>query len=106
SSPDVCRAPVTPAPGRPSVWARAETAAQHPAYDSTLNYPDLAILHLDRELPFDPIPLLRSPLTDADNKGEIVGWGGSKALTADISQVEGAFIKRSAKVKLLGSPTH
>ncbi|HEY7373612.1 MAG TPA: trypsin-like serine protease [Polyangia bacterium] len=102
---DVNSLPVIPAPGQPSVWARAETAAQHPAYDATLNYPDLAILHLDRELPFDPIPLLRSPVTDDDKKGDIAGWGGSKALTADISQVEGAFIKRSAKVKILGSPT-
>ena len=39
------------------------------------------------------------------NKGEIAGWGGSKALTADITQVEGAGIKRSAMVKILGTPT-
>ena len=59
-------------------------------------------MHLDRVLPFDPIPLLRSPVTSADKKGEIAGWGGSKALTADITEVEGAGIKRSAKVKILG----
>ena len=102
---DVESLPVIPAPGQPSKWARVETAAAHPDYDANVNYPDFAILHLDRELPFDPIPLLRAPVTAADKKGEIAGWGGSKALTADISQVEGVGIKRSAKVKILGSPT-
>jgi hypothetical protein len=102
---DVAALPAIPAPGQPSVWARVETSAAHPDYKASVNYPDFAIMYLDRELPFDPIPLLRTPLTSADKKGEIAGWGGSKALVADISQVEGAGIKRSAKVKLLGSPT-
>jgi len=102
---DVASLPAIPAPGAKSVWARAETVAANPSYSHSLNYPDLAILYLDRELPFDPIQLLRTPLTGADKKGEIAGWGGSKALTADISQVEGYGIERSAKVKLLGSPT-
>jgi len=97
--------PNIPAPGQPSVWARAETVAPHPDYDATLNYPDIAFLHLDRDLPFDPIPLWREPIPDNVNKGQIVGWGGSKALTADITQVEGAGIKRSAMVKILGTPT-
>jgi hypothetical protein len=87
------------------VWARVETAAAHPDYNRALNYPDFAIMHLDRELPFAPIPLLRRAVTSADKKGDIAGWGGSKALTADITQVEGAGIKRSAKVKILGTPT-
>lgn len=102
---DVASLPVIPEPGQPSKWARVETAAAHPDYDASINFPDLALLHLDRELPFDPIPLLRDPVSASDKKGEIAGWGGSKALTADISQVEGYGIKRSAKVKLLGSPT-
>ena len=102
---DVESLPVIPEPGQPSKWARVETAAAHPDYDASINYPDFAILHLDRELPFEPIPLLRDPVTASDKKGEIAGWGGSKALTADISQVEGFGIKRSAKVKILGSPT-
>ena len=102
---DVASLPTIPAPGQKSVWARVETTTANPNYDKSLNYPDFAIMYLDRELPFDPIPLLRTPLTSADKKGEIAGWGGSKALTADITQVEGAGIKRSASVKLLGSPT-
>ena len=102
---DLASLPGIPAPGQRSVWARVETTVAHPDYNRTVNYPDLALMYLDRELPFAPIPLLRAPLTSADKKGEIAGWGGSKALVADISQVEGAGIKRSAKVKLLGSPT-
>ncbi len=97
--------PNIPPPGQKSDWARAETAAVHPDYSPAVNYPDLAILHLDRELPFDPIPIYRKPVTSAIKEGQIVGWGGSKALVADISIVEGAGIKRSAKVKILGTPT-
>ncbi len=102
---DLASLPAIPAPGQPSVWARVETSTANPAYDKSVNYPDLAIMYLDRELPFAPIPLWRSPVTAADKKGEIAGWGGSKALVADISQVEGAGVERSAKVKILGSPT-
>ncbi len=102
---DVASLPTIPAPGKKSVWARVETTTANPSYSASVNYPDFAIMYLDRELPFDPIPLWRTPLTSADKKGEIAGWGGSKALTADITQVEGAGIKRSASVKLLGSPT-
>jgi hypothetical protein len=102
---DVAQLPNIPAPGQPSLWARVETLTPHPEYDRTLNYPDLMILHLDRKLPFDPIPLLREPVTSADKKGEIAGWGGSRALVPDISEVEGAGIKRSGKVKIVGTPT-
>lgn len=102
---DVATLPAIPPPGQPSVWARIETFTVHPLYDPAVNYPDIAVAHLDRELPFAPIPLLRETLPSSTKKGDIVGWGGSKALTADISQVEGVGIKRSAKVKILGSPT-
>src|SRR5262249_34581110 len=64
-----------------------------------------AVLFLDRDLPFAPIPLLRQHVADSTHNGTIVGWGGEVALTADISEVEGAGIKRSANVQLLGSPT-
>lgn len=102
---DVAALPDIPAPGEPSVWARGETTTLHPAYDPTVNYPDLAVVFLDRELPLKPLPILRKRVRDSVKKGEIVGWGGSRALTPDISQVEGSGIKRSARVKLLGSPT-
>jgi trypsin len=97
--------PEIPAPGAHSNWARVETTVVHPQFDASLNYVDMAVLFLDRELPFDPIPLNRRRVSDSTRSGVIAGWGGSKALTPDISQVEGSGIKRSATVKLLGSPT-
>jgi secreted trypsin-like serine protease len=102
---DVESLPAIPAPGERSKWARAESVVANPSYDASVNYPDMAVLLLDRELPFKPLPLLRQSVSDGTRYGTIVGWGGKRALTADISQVEGAGIKRSATVRLLGSPT-
>jgi hypothetical protein len=102
---DVNDLPVIPDPGHRSSWARAESTVKNPTFDAGVSYPDTAVLLLDRELPFDPIPLMRSHVSDSTRNGTIVGWGGKKALTADISVVEGAGIKRSASVRLLGSPT-
>jgi len=97
--------PNIPAPGAKSNWARGETVVKHPDYDPGVNYPDLAVVFLDREPPFDPITVDRHGIPSWVKYGKAVGWGGSKALTADISQVEGAYIKRSANLKLAGSPT-
>ncbi|HTQ04389.1 MAG TPA: trypsin-like serine protease [Polyangiaceae bacterium] len=102
---DVNSLPTIPAPGARSNWARVETYAVNPTYSKNLNYPDMSLLFLDRELPFDPIPLDRRHVADRMDSGKIVGWGGDLALTPDITQVEGAGIKRSATVKILGSPT-
>jgi len=102
---DQAQLPNIPKPGKRSNWARVESHVVHPAYSKTLNYPDLSILLLDRELPFAPIPLDRQHIKDRVDQGKIVGWGGELALTPDISQVEGAGIKRSANVPILGSPT-
>ena len=97
--------PNIPKPGARSDWARAETTVVHPNYDANANYVDMAILFLDRELPFEPIPLNRRRVGNSTTSGIIAGWGGSKALTPDISQVEGDGIERSATAKIVGSPT-
>lgn len=104
---DVAQLPNIPEPGPTSVWARADSWLVHPDYDPNLNYPDLAIVYLDRELPFQPLPILSERVGHeyVGKNATIVGWGGSKALTADISQVEGAGIKRSGKAPIVGSPT-
>jgi hypothetical protein len=104
---DVAVLPNIPAPGEPSVWARAETSLVHPDYDPVFNYPDLAIAYLDRRLPMRPLELYRDHVGRkfVGRDGTMVGWGGSRALVADISVVEGAGIKRSGEATILGSPT-
>ena len=97
--------PEIPPPGARSNWARVETTVVHPQFDASKNYVDMAVLFLDRELPFAPIPLNRRRVSDSTTSGIIAGWGGSKALTPDISQVEGSGIERSATAKIVGSPT-
>src|SRR4051812_6834325 len=48
--------PEIPSPGDPSDFARVESFRVHPDYAPGLNYPDVAIAYLDRELPFEPLP--------------------------------------------------
>jgi hypothetical protein len=104
---DVLDLPNIPPPSAPSKWARAETWLIHPDYDPTLNYPDLAVVYLDRELPFEPLPLFPGRVDKRwlGRDATIVGWGGSRALVADISVVEGAGVKRSGEAPIQGSPT-
>ncbi len=104
---DVAALPSIPAPGEPSVWAQAESSLVHPDYDPVFNYPDLAIIYLDRRLPMRPLELYRHHVGRkfVGRDATIVGWGGSRALVADISVVEGAGIKRSGESEIEGSPT-
>jgi hypothetical protein len=99
--------PSIPAPGQPSKWARVEGWVQHPDYNPNLHYPDVALLYLDRLLPFAPLPIYPERLSDRwiGKSAELVGFGGSKALVADISQVEGSGVKRSGWAPIAGSPT-
>lgn len=104
---DVAQLPNVPAPGQPSEWARVEGWLVHPDYDADLHYPDLAVLYLDRALPFAPMPIYPVRVSDRwiGKLAQLVGWGGSKALTADITQVEGRGVKRSGWAPIAGSPT-
>jgi trypsin len=99
--------PEIPAPGEPSDIARVESFLVHPDYDPGVNYPDVAIVYLDREPPFAPLPLFtdRVGRSFVGDKATIEGWGGSRAITADITQVEGAGFKRKGHVTIVGSPT-
>jgi hypothetical protein len=96
-----------PAPGQPSEWARVEGWLVPPEYDRDLHYPDLAVLYLDRALPFAPMPIYPHRLGDrwVGKMAQLVGWGGSRALTADITEVEGSGVKRSGRAPIAGSPT-
>lgn len=99
--------PDIPPPGEASEFAGVDSFLVHPDYDPALNYPDVAVVYLDRELPFAPLPLLteRVGRRFEGDHATIVGWGGSRALTADITQVEGAGIKRRGRVTIVGTPT-
>jgi Trypsin len=92
-------------PSKP--WTVAESWLQHPDYDPNLHYPDLAVVYLQHDLPFQPAELARFRLRSSDigSQLKIVGWGASRALTPDISQFEGIGIQRQAKFPFLGSPT-
>jgi hypothetical protein len=96
-----------PPPSAPSVWARAETFAQHPDWSRERFHPDLALVHLDRRLPMKPIPLARTPLGEpfVGRAAKLVGWGADGAATADLSEVSELGTKRQGTVTLLGSPT-
>jgi hypothetical protein len=99
--------PEIPPPGTASDFARVESFRVHPDYNPGLNHPDLAVAYLDRELPFEPLPLWTERVGRSFNgeQATIIGWGGSRALVADISQVEGAGIKRLGRATILGTPT-
>ncbi|HEY5956991.1 MAG TPA: trypsin-like serine protease, partial [Polyangiaceae bacterium] len=108
---DVAQLPMIPAPGQTSVWARADSWELHSAYNPTTNDANLAVIYLDRKLPFDPIPLFRNPIdakflaNPANKLAEVVGWGADVALSADITQYSGLGVKRTAMMPIVGTPT-
>ena len=104
---DVAMLPNIPAPGAASHWARVETWKINPDYVAANNYPDLAVLFLDRELPFRPMPLLTERVSQryVGDQATIAGWGASLSLDPNLTQVVGVGVKRSGHVTIMGSPT-
>lgn len=104
---DLVYLPDVPPPGEPSPWARVEGFRVHPDYDPALSYPDLAIVYVDRELPFAPLPLLERRLGAryAGEDATLVGWGGNRALGGGAGLIQGAGVKREGRATILGSPT-
>lgn len=101
---DVALLPELPPPGTAyTPWARAESWTVHPEYSPEVSYPDLAVVYLDRELPFEPLRIHRGRVNAC--MGTMVGWGANRALTPDLSQVEGAGVKRSGTAWIVGTPT-
>jgi hypothetical protein len=96
-----------PAPGLPSVWARADSWEGNPGFAVNPYDADIAVVYLDRKLPFDPLPLYRNRLDGSwTNKlATLVGWGANKALSEDTSENEGFGVKRTGKAKIVGTPT-
>jgi secreted trypsin-like serine protease len=96
-----------PEPGVPTVWARIEGTEVHPSWSKQSHDADLAVVYLDRKLPFDPLPLARFRIDQSwvGKKATLVGWGASKALSADIQTNEGIGVKRTGQAPILGTPT-
>jgi hypothetical protein len=93
---------VPPPIGSPSHWAQADSWQVNPAYNSTLNSADMAVVFLDRKPPFDPLPLDRNRV-DANLPVTITGWGSNSAPTPTTGA--GATVQRTGRTVTLGSPT-
>jgi hypothetical protein len=104
---DVSMLPNVPAPGQTSPWARVETWQVNPNFSASLNYPDLAVLYLDRKLPFEPMPMLPEPVGKqyVGEQATIAGWGAMQSLDANLTQTVGVGVKRVGHATIVGSPT-
>jgi hypothetical protein len=94
-----------PAPGQPSNWAKADSFELNPAYDATLNSADMAVVYLDRKLPFDPMPLARFNIDNSfvNKLAVFSGWGGDAAPTPYTAT--GYGVQRTGKTLVKGAPT-
>jgi secreted trypsin-like serine protease len=96
-----------PAPGQPSVWANVDSWQVHPDYLKNHFDADIAVVYLDRQPPFDPLPIYRNRLDSSwtNQMATLVGWGANKALSQDIQETEGFGVKRTGKAPIIGTPT-
>jgi hypothetical protein len=94
-----------PAPGQPSTWSKADSYELNPAWDANLVRADMAVVYLDRKLPFDPLPLARFNI-DASYKGKratFTGWGAD-TVTGPVTAT-GARVQRTGTTTIVGTPT-
>ncbi|MDF3065647.1 MAG: peptidase and chymotrypsin/Hap [Polyangiaceae bacterium] len=93
---------VPPPPGTPSSFAQADSFESHSSFDPSAIYPDIGVVYLDRKLPFDPLPILRTPL-EANRQVTLTGWGSNSTPTPTTGA--GAGVQRTGTSRTLGSPT-
>lgn len=94
-----------PPPGDDSVFARADSFEAHPKWDPTFVHPDMAVIYLDRALPFAPMPLARFRIDKhyVNTEATFSGWGAD-TVTGPVDAT-GAQVQRTGRTKILGSPT-
>jgi hypothetical protein len=94
-----------PSPGQPSTFAAVDSFELHPQWNRSQIHPDLAVVYLDRKLPFDPLPLGRFPLDSSwlNREVTISGWGYNVATGPTTGT--GGRVQRTGRTRLLGSPT-
>jgi len=93
------------APGQPSAWSKADSYELNPAWDANLVRADMAVVYLDRKLPFDPLPLARFNI-NASYKGKkatFSGWGAD-TVTGPVTAT-GARVQRTGITTIVGTPT-
>lgn len=93
--------------GDPTTWTRWAMATDwklHPNWDPQTLNADIAVVHLDRALPYAPMPLdFRMPAAiPLNEKVEIVGFGG--VASPDNQTAVDAYIKRKGTTRYVGSP--
>lgn len=90
----------------PNNWRFATSWEVHPAYDAATLNADIAVVQLDRSLPFPPLKLSLQELTPRNlgEEFEIVGWGAAATDAETGTTPEDALVKRSGVVEYRGSP--
>jgi len=78
---------------------------QHPRFNLTNLDSDVGVIHVDRDFPFDPMPLAFRQLSKRyEGDGvEIVGFGAEES-DASNAGGPGAYVKRSGTTSFQGSP--
>ncbi len=78
---------------------------QHPDFDLATMDSDVGVVHVDRDLPFHPLPLSFDRLGkhELGDRVEIVGYGAEESDETNAGG-PGAFIKRSGKTVFEGTP--
>ncbi|MEO8181908.1 MAG: S1 family peptidase [Deltaproteobacteria bacterium] len=78
---------------------------QHPRFDLATLDSDVAVVHVDRDLPFQPLPLSFQPVGDRrmGDRVLIAGYGAEQSDETNAGG-PGSFIKRSGETVFQGTP--
>jgi hypothetical protein len=89
----------------PNNWRLGVEWSQHPRFDLTTMDSDVAVVHVDRDLPFAPLPLSFEEVGPRriGERVEILGYG-AEASDETNAGGPGAFIKRSGSTVFEGTP--
>lgn len=92
----------------PSLWTHWSMSTQwklHPGWNPSTLSSDIAVVHLDRDPPFAPLPLAIKPVTDMDlgKAVQIVGYGATGTDPTGTQGVD-AYVRRSGQTAYQGFP--
>ncbi|HKO93184.1 MAG TPA: S1 family peptidase [Polyangiaceae bacterium] len=89
----------------PENWRFGVEWRQHPRFDLATMDSDVAVVHVDRDLPFAPLPLSFDEVGPRriGDRVEILGYGAEESDESNAGG-PGAFIKRSGQTVFEGTP--